>query len=659
MSEQLSRRDFLRLSALTAAGVAVAACAKTPTEAPKVATPTKKAEVKPTATPEPVGPSAKQSPLWAEEVKGGKLPALEERLPPDPVVIPVVEEIGQYGGDWRRAWKGPGDTGGPARLWPEALVHFSPDGTKFEPNVFAEWEATEEGKVFTCKISEGIKWSDGEPVTADDFLYWYEDVMLNEEISPHFPSWMKAGGEPGVVEKADDFTVRFKFDFPFPLFILYIAEPRIPAPKHYMEQFHPTYTSQAEVDKLAKDADFEHWFELYGVKGDMMDNPELPVWNPWVVTTRASATRYVAERNPYYWKVDPDGNQLPYIDRIVHDLVEETELYVTKAIAGELDMQGRHLAAGQYPLLKENEEKGDYRVLVWKPTLGSNFTVMFNQTFEADPVVAKYITDAKFKQALSVAIDRDDFNQIMYLGKATPRQATVMDISPDFEPEYATRYIEHDPDKASEWLDELGLDKKDKDGFRLAPESGEALVMTISFATIPPYADGCELVKEYWEKVGIKTVVKGEERSVHYERMSSNELQISVWGMDGALYPLWLNYAYWIVPWVAGSNRIGTLYGLYRDSGGKSGKEPVGDVGKALEIFDRARAEVDKAKSIELASQVLDIASENLWTIGTVLLAQSFMVAKNNMRNVPEVAISDWILRTPKNTHTEQYFIKS
>jgi len=393
-------------------------------------------------------------------------------------------------------------------------------------------------------------------------------------------------------------------------------------------------------------------------KGNLYDNPELPTWNPWVVVTDAAAQRYRAVRNPYYFKVDPEGNQLPYIDEIAHDLVEENELYLTKTIAGEIDMQGRHIgSAANFPVLKENEAKGDYRVLEWTPTLGNSYQIMFNQSFDGDPVVAKYITDKKFRQALSVAIDRDDFIEIVSLGQGTPRQVTVMDISPDFKPEYATRYIEYDTDKANAWLDELGLDQKDGEGFRVAPESGEALVLTIS--CIPTQAENNELIKEYWAKVGIKVVVKSEERSVHYERMSSNELQLSTWGMDGALYPLWLNYAYWIVPWIQGSSRIGPAFGLWRDTGGEQGTEPTGDMAEALELFDQAVAEVDEEKRIELASQVLDIASENVWAIGTYLLAKGFFVVKNNFRNVPEDAVSDWILRTPKNTHTEQYFIKS
>jgi len=284
--------------------------------------------------------------------------------------------------------------------------------------------------------------------------------------------------------------------------------------------------------------------------------------------------------------------------------------------------------------------------------------VMFNTSFDADPVVAKYITDKKFRQALSIAIDREDINRVLYLGLAKPRQATVIDSSPDFKPDYATRWTKLDLAQANKMLDELGLTKKDADGYRIAPENNQTLTIIIYIATIVPYTDAAPLIAEYWKKVGIKAVIKAEERSIHYNRMAANELQVSMWGMDGALYPIWLNYAYWIVPWVQSSNRIGGAFGLYRDSGGKSGKKPEGEVAKALDIFDQCWVEVDDKKRVELASQVLDIASDNCWTIGTIQLAQSGMVVKNNFRNVPEKAVSDWVLRTEKNTHPEQYFIK-
>ena len=597
--------------------------------------------------------------MLADLVKAGQLPPVDERLPREPVVLPVVEQIGQYGGTLRRAFLGASDTAGQDRMASEPLIHFSPDGTEYQPNILSKWEFGDGGKTITCHIREGVKWSDGVPLTADDFTFLYNDMYVVTELYPSFPSSMKAKGEPGSIERVDDFTVQFKFPNPYPLFLLTIAVPAHLVPKHYLSQFHVKYADKATLDKMVADAKFERWDQLFGAKNDAWDNPDRPTMNTWKVMSRVADSRYIMERNPYYFKVDPEGNQLPYIDRLTFDLVQQSDLVVTKIIAGEIDMQERHISTAQIPLLKENEAKGDYRTLIWKGLTGSSFIIMFNLSFEADPVIVKYITDKKFRQALSVAIDRDDFNRAMYLGRGVPRQAVTVDGSPDLKPEYATRFLEHDVALANKWLDELGLDKKDGEGYRIAPETGDALAPILHFASQGDYPQGCELLASYWKEVGIKVLLKGEERGTHYDRMASNELQISVWGMDGAGYPIWLNYAYWFLPWVGGSNRLGRLYGLWRDTGGQSGKEPTGELAEAFKYFDMARDEVDDQKRIEYASKVIDIASDNCWTIGTVLLSENPVVVKNNMINVPDGAVTDYNLRTPKNTHPEQYSYKS
>jgi peptide/nickel transport system substrate-binding protein len=594
--------------------------------------------------------------MLAEMVQAGEIPPVEERLPKDPLVVPVYEEIGQYGGTCRRGRPAGRAVG--SRFWREPFISFTATGQGLEPNVFSAWEVSEDGQTFDFHLREGLKWSDGEPVTTEDFMFYYDDILLNEDLTPSFPSRMVAEGEPAVWEAIDDYTLRISFVGPLPLLPLHFAQPWYPSfPKHYLQQFHPNYAGQEKADQQAADNDYEFWYQYFGTKSDMFDNPDLPTWNTWVTTTARNAPEYTVVRNPYYYKVDPEGNQLPYIDRVVDEEIADEELYVTKAIAGEFDLQFMYLQwAENHPILKENEENGDYRVLVWQQTLGNSYMIMFNQSYIDDPVVANYITNKKFRQALSHAIDREDFNNIQYYGKGTIRQATVIDSSPDFKPEYATRYIEYDPDLANQWLDELGLDERDSEGYRIAPETGEPLVLTM-FA-VEWVGTGAELISEYWREVGIKSVIKIEDNTVHYQRMTANELVVSFWTMDTAWYPAWLTYAYWIVPWVQGASRIGPAFGLWRDTNGQDGIEPTGDMAMALNLFDQAVVETDEDKRVELASQVLDIASENLWAIGTAAFQDHDIVVKNNLRNVPETGLSDWLMRSIKNGHPEQFFFK-
>ncbi len=664
--KKLTRRAFLRVSAMALIGAAVQACAQPaqPTTAPAQPTtapaqPTT-APAQPTAAP---APKYGEAPMLAELVKAGKLPPVEERLPKDPLVLPVVKEIGVYGGTWRRVHIGASDIGGGAgRLVPEALIQFSADGSAFEPNIFSKWEISDGGKTFVFHLRQGMKWSDGEPFTADDIMYNYEDVYLNNELNVNVPAWLRFGGETGVVEKLDDFRVRMKFVKPYPLLIQVFAEPGyFNHPAHYAKQFHAKYADKASLDAKMKEAQVETWMALYGTYvgtgNQWYDNVNLPTLFAWTTKSRVADTVHRMERNPYFWKVDPKGNQLPYIDVLQHDLVTGgTDIIMTKAISGEIDMQGRHL--GDRALLMENQQKGNYKIYIWTATVGASHQVMFNMSFRADEVKAKYLQDKKFHQAFSYAMNRPDYNNVMWAGMAKIRAATTIQESADFVPEFEKRYIEYDPVKANKMLDELGLDKRDAEGYRIAPENGKTLELILYLST--GYGTAGGMVAEYAKQVGLKVVPKEEERSIHYQRMAANELELSMWGMDGAIYPVWLNYAWWISPvWQQGSSRIGPAYGLWRTSGGKDGIKPEGDCWKMYELLEAAWLEVDNAKRIELCKQMLDIASENVWTCGLGQITDSLMLVKNNFFNVPEHAISDWVFRTEKNTHPEQYFMRS
>ncbi|MBC7321362.1 ABC transporter substrate-binding protein, partial [bacterium] len=150
----------------------------------------------------------KEAPMLAELVKQGKLPPVEQRLPKEPLVVRVVEEIGQYGGTWRRAWLGPADGAGVDRLLIEPLLRYDSSYKKV-PQLAKNWKVSRDGKIFTFYLREGVKWSDGVPFTADDVIFYYEDILLNKELTPVVPDWMQIEGTIGKVEKVDDYTVRF------------------------------------------------------------------------------------------------------------------------------------------------------------------------------------------------------------------------------------------------------------------------------------------------------------------------------------------------------------------------------------------------------------------------------------------------------------------
>ncbi|NPV09353.1 MAG: ABC transporter substrate-binding protein [Anaerolineae bacterium] len=663
---RLNRRRFLECTGIAASLALTAACAPaapapTPTEAPAEV-----AEATPTPTTAPAEvPAAKynEAPMLAERVQAGTLPPVEERLPKEPMVIPVTEEIGQYGGTWHRCAVGPGDASIIfSRLGYENLVRWNEDLVSVSPNLVKSFEISEDATEFTFYLREGTRWSDGEPLTADDFVFWYEDILLNKEITPTIPKHFRdpVNDEVMVLEKVDDYTFKIRFGSPYGLYIQVMAgadglQDRICAPKHYLTQFHPKYVAKDELDKKTKDAKFENWWEYFANRR-LWDNPEHPRLTPWIPTRVPPDIPILCERNPYYWKTDPEGNQLPYIDRVQFDVVENSDLLNLKAVAGELDMQFRHIMWSNYPLFIENAEKGDYRVMKWTLAEGSN-CLLFPNMNHKDPGLRELLANLDFRIALSHGINRSDINELAYQGFGTPRQASLIPQSAYFKEEHALRYADHDPEKANGILDDLGLTERDSEGFRLRLD-GQPLLLTVEyFPQFGPWRDVLQMMSEQWQEIGIRMTPKEEDRTLVAERAGAGETDVSVGTMDYCATPLIRpdRFVPFGAPGVYESNAV--QWWTWNLTRGQQGEEPPEEVKQQYALYDQIRGASPDALP-PLAEQFFDNASINLWNIGTVGVLPHVGVVKNNFRNVPEEAVSDWLLLTPGNTNVEQYFIR-
>jgi len=327
-----------------------------------------------------------------------------------------------------------------------------------------------------------------------------------------------------------------------------------------------------------------------------------------------------------------------------------------KAVAGEIDMQFRHIMWTNYPIFVESAEKGDYRVIKWTLAEGSNCLLHPNMN-RKDEGLRELMQTKDFRIALSHGINRDEINELAYMGFGTPRQASLVPQCPYFKEEHATRYADHDPDKANELLDSIGLTERDGDGFRLRLD-GEPLTITIEYAPVfGPWRDVVEMVCEQWKEIGIRGMPKEEDRTLFSERgQAGEEMDMGVWTMDRCFTPL-------IQPYYFHPFRGGTppsTAGLWWDwyvSRGEQGEEPPPEVKLQYELYDKIKgASPDELP--DLAEQFFDNASENIWFIGVVGVLPHVGVVKNNFRNVPEEAISDWLQLTPGNTNIEQYFWK-
>jgi len=369
--------------------------------------------------------------MLAAKVRAGELPPLEQRLPENPLVVEPVDRIGTYGGEWRTMLVGLTDTawiGG--AIDHETLLSWDRGFTgKVLPNLAEAFEANAEGTVFTLRLRAGVRWSDGEPFTTEDIRFAYEDVLSNREISPVHPDWLCAGGKagntPATLEISDERTLRFVFTEPNGLFLHYLVlgGDLLKYPRHYLQQFHKKY--EPEVEARAKDDGFATWVEMFHSKAEKWQQVGVPVLTPWMTERplgEGSGSRFVVVRNPYYWKVDPDGSQLPYLDRVVFEVVSNQEVMVLKITSGEVDMHARHVMSPRNkPIFARSRERGDYQFLDVRTTDFNEMGLYLNLT-HPDPALREVFQNKQFRIALSHAINREELIDAVFQRQGEPWQ---------------------------------------------------------------------------------------------------------------------------------------------------------------------------------------------------------------------------------------------
>lgn len=597
-----------------------------------------------------------EAPMLAELVKQGKLPPVSARLPvrEDILVVNPIETVGQYGGTWRVAWKGPADFHSYGRLNYEPVLRWARNPRDpIQPGLARQWQFSDGGKTLTLFFRRGLRWSDGERWTVDDIIFWWEDIELNKELSasPH-TEWV-VNGKPMTLEKIDDYSIRLKFDGPNGLVLAMLAfhGNQWPlnferfgffAPAHYLKQFHPKY------NPAIKD------YKLFNEKVDDL-NPERPAMTAWPVSQyRPGDAKLIASRNPYYWKVDPQGQQLPYIDRIEATLVENNEAVAATALSCQIDMQYRNMDFRKMPLFKAKAKECTYRVLRWLQAKGSAKVFWPNQSYAADPVLRKIFQDKNFRIGLSHAINRKKINAVAFLNQGIIRSELVVPDSPYYVPEVDKLYTEYNPALAGEFLDKAGLRLGPDGKTRLRPD-GKPLEITIETRDSGAGLDAIELTAADWTAVGVKTAVKTMSRDLYWPRATGNEVQIAEWetdrGLEPFVDPIYLfpfDERSWMAP----------AFGIYYKTGGAKGEKATGKLSEAQQLFEQFRTTVDRTKQIEIGKQIVRMAAEEATTISTVGLVPAPAIVKNNFRNVPEKYTEDWIFMSPGNLDPSQFFFK-
>lgn len=605
-----------------------------------------------------------EAPMLRVQVAAGELPPVEERISEEPLVVIPVEEIGQYGGKWSLISVGKGNLAHVHNyLRYGGIVRWSSDMKSVVPDVAKNWDMSDNAKVFTFHLRKGMKWSDGVPFTADDVMFYFEDILSNKELTPIFPTYFMSGGEFVKVKKIDEYTVKLTFNEVYPLFLQRMAGPytgEIYAPKHYLEQFHPKYTSKEKLEKMVKEAKFDYWFELFLDKNDFWATAERPTVRAWKVVVPYGITTQVSlERNPYFWKVDPAGNQLPYIDKAVVSIVTDMEIVEMKAIAGEIDMSGSPVgeSVANYPLYMENREKGDYRVLML-PTGEHAIYLTFNQNHK-DPVLKKILCNRKFRYALSHAINREEINDIVFFGKGEICQPGPYPDLPSYHEPLWKAHIKYDPEETNRLLDEIGLNKRDEDGYRLRPDGKRLTLLVETYPAVTAWVRAGEMICKYWKEVGVKATVKVMERSFWETRWQAAEHNLCLTNSDYGQG--WMagmgGHAY--TPFRKGwGTTFGSAWADWFLTKGKSGEEPPEEVKKMVAIKEELKVTVDAKKRLELFKKILAWRARELYGIGICTRPPKAYIVKNKFRNVPERFYETWGYGCSGPTNPCQYFWK-
>ncbi|MDH3476160.1 MAG: ABC transporter substrate-binding protein, partial [Rhodospirillales bacterium] len=483
--------------------------------------------------PLPASIQLKDPPMLQAEVAAGRLPPIEQRMPKLPCVIPLGGErtAGQPGGQLRTLISKAKDTRLLVVYGYARLIGFD-ENLNLVPDILARVEV-EDGRIFTLRLREGHRWSDGHPFTSEDFRYYWEDVANNENLSPTGPpSEMLVEGEAPAVEYLDEVTVRYAWSRPNPTFLTALAGARplfIYQPAHYLKQFHARYVDEAALNAMAEETGARNWAAMHNRKDNQyhFDNPDLPTLQPWINTTRPPSERILAVRNPYYHRIDPAGYQLPYIDNVLMQIAG-TSLIPAKTGAGDSDLQARGLNFSDYTFLKAGEKRSGYQVNLWRTVRGSEVALYPNLNAN-DPAWRALFRDVRFRRALSLGIDRHELNQVIYFGLGLEGNQSILPGSSLYKAGYRGSYAEYAPQEANRLLDELGLTERSGDGLRLLPDGRPMEIIVETAGENTEEVDLLELIHDTWLKLGIKLYSKPSQREVLRNRIFSGDTLVSMW----------------------------------------------------------------------------------------------------------------------------------
>lgn len=584
------------------------------------------------------------SPALASDVAAGKLPPVAQRLPENPLAsMPGRADFtpGHHGGELRFLMARAQDVRMMVVYGYARLVAYTPE-LELKPDILESLE-NEGDRVFTFKLRRGHRWSDGHPFTTEDFRYYWEDVANNKRLAPAGPprDLMPDGKKPKI-DIIDEVTIRYSWPVPNPHFLPKLAGASplyIFRPAHYLKQFHEKYADKLKLEEAVRHANVRGWPQLHNRLDNQYrnDNPDLPSLEPWVLQTRPPADRFVFARNPYFHRVDAEGHQLPYIDRVAASVVDG-RLIPPKTGAGEADLQARNLSFSDFTFLRQAAKRNDFSVHLWSTAKGAHLALYPNLNV-VDPVWRALNRDVRFRRALSLAINRHEINQVVYFGLALEGQNTVLPASPLYRSKYRSAFANFDKREANRLLDELGLKKRDGRGVRLLPDGRPLEIIIETAGEDTEQTDVLELVHDSWLDVGVKLYSRPLQREVFRNRVFSGQTMMSIWiGLENGiptpdmppeeLAPTSQQHLQW------------PKWGQFYETGGNSGEKVDDPVALQLAELNKAWVEAGSAAERERVwHRMLELHAEQVYSIGLIAGVKQPVVVSNRLRNVPAEGI--------------------
>jgi peptide/nickel transport system substrate-binding protein len=596
------------------------------------------------------------------------LPPVEERLPvrDDISVVTPVDGVGQYGGTWHNtSWEQP--VGNIKMILYDPPVRWNEDYTGYKPGLAKSFEYNEDGTQLTWSFREGVKWSDGEPFTMDDMRFWWEDIATNDDYKVVQTPWwgFNSDGSPMTVEFPDDYTMVMTWDTPRWITTYIVAqgfwewEPLM-KPRHYLEQFHPTYNADATYEDLEA---ADKWYET----------PGYPCLMAWCVESSSVGERIVFVRNPYYWKVDTEGNQLPYIDRIDVAIIQDEEIRTLEASQGKYEASFRASTnPNDIPFLAEQAEANGYHLHQGAVNGAGGWPCwLINQNFADESVenfeeISEVLRDKNFRQGISHAMNRERLIDVTWDGIGEPVQGTISPQAWHFASaegqavfeEWKNAYIEYDVDLANELLDAAGLLDADGDGVRDLP-SGEPFQFIVDLNDWPGQRVATSATESFvgdLEAVGFNVLINNV-MGTPDDNLRQIEGLYMMRACHASELDIW-TYPDWIFP--LRDNRAWPLEGKWRQTGGAEGWEPTGPALALQEIYDAGLAEPTIEGRHQLVYDAIRIhIDEGPFVLGASGDQAMPVVVSDTFHGIPELVIlGPWAPGSPGNLHPEQFWME-